>query len=129
MKVFDGNEKINFVDENNIFVGFDLGQSCCEYADWFISQNKENTIPDDKYEYIERERINDLVLLSYTFDKLFFEEVDCGDHLDAGAMVRFRLVADNKPDLYLHIFNSHNGYYSHGFEMKDNGRIIKSDSV
>ena len=30
---------INFVDENNVFVGYDLEQQCCEEADWFFTDN------------------------------------------------------------------------------------------
>ena len=43
MKIFEGKEsswsdKVNFVDGNDVFVGYDLGQCCCENADWFISE-------------------------------------------------------------------------------------------
>ena len=37
MKILEIGEKINFIDENNVFVGYDLGQNCCENASWFIS--------------------------------------------------------------------------------------------
>ena len=29
MKKFETGSKINFVDENNVFVGYDLSQNCC----------------------------------------------------------------------------------------------------
>jgi hypothetical protein len=60
----------------------------------------------------------------YRFDPDYFEDViparsKYGSNvLDEGGMVRFRLVAEGKPDLYLHLFNSHNGYYSHGFNVE-----------
>lgn len=108
MKVFDKGGKINFVDENNVFVGYDTNQSCCENADYFISTKKENEDMDSK----------DFNLEPYSFDKDGFEEVDSPKGLDAGGMVRFRLVAPDLPDLYLHLYNAHNGYYGHGFEAK-----------
>jgi hypothetical protein len=44
MKKFEDNGKINFVDENNVFMGYDMERSCCEVADWFISPKEENEI-------------------------------------------------------------------------------------
>jgi hypothetical protein len=29
--------KVNFIDSNNVILGYDLGQSCCEHAFWTIS--------------------------------------------------------------------------------------------
>ena len=37
MKVFDRDGKVNFVDENNVILGYDMNQNCCEDADWFIT--------------------------------------------------------------------------------------------
>lgn len=36
---------------------------------------------------------------------------------DGGGAASFRLVSETGRDLFLTIFNFHNGYYSHGFEM------------
>ncbi len=121
MKAFFVGEKVNFVDENNIFVGYDLGQDCCEYADWFVAdQITPYTYDPDA----APKEVPDIE--AYNFDKDFFQCVDSGD-LDEGGMVAFRLVADEKPDLYLHLFNSHNGYYGHGFEVKHGGEIVRND--
>lgn len=119
MKIFKKeDEKVNFVDINNVLIGYDMRQDCCEYADWFISETKE-----DK----EKGRDKKIVDYSgYVFDVTYFEEIDAPGG-DAGKMVRFKLMADNKPDLYLHIFNCHNGYYGHGFEATINGKKWKND--
>lgn len=108
MKKFNKDDKINFVDENNVFVGYDLIRSCCEHADWFISDKEKDTTGDiaNKYD-----------ISAYVFDTKYFAEVASND-VDAGGMVRFKLVSPDKPNLFLHLFNSHNGYYSHGFEAK-----------
>ncbi len=113
MKIFDKDSKINFVDENNVFVGYDMGQDCCELADWFISEKAGKNIINEK------EVKNTPDILEYSFDAQYFQEVDSPD-VDEGRMVRFKLVAKDKPDLYLHIFNAHNGYYGHGFEATIN---------
>jgi|WetSurSiteA1Bulk_404760.scaffolds.fasta_scaffold207046_1 hypothetical protein len=117
MKIFENKadsweDKVNFVDDNNVFVGYDMGQSCCEYADWFISTSEKDDIQEDKGIITGLE--------DYLFDTNYFAEVP-SKVLDEGSMVRFKLISKNKPDLYLHLFNSHNGYYSHGFEANVNG--------
>jgi len=129
MKILDQHEKwsdkVNFVDVNNVFVGYNLSQDCCEHADWFISDKQES---EARYEENEEERkVPDVT--SYNFDKEYFETVQVGGEFDGGGMVRFRLVAEDKPDLYLHLYNIHNGYYSHGFEFKINDTVIQSGSI
>lgn len=37
MKIFDKDGKVNFVDENNVIVGYDTNQHCSEHAGWFIA--------------------------------------------------------------------------------------------
>lgn len=126
MKIFTGNEsswmeKVNFVDENGVFVGYDMGQDCCEHADWFIADQITPYSYKDDYDKKEVPDVTD-----YKFDKEFFQQVESSD-LDAGGMVAFRLVAEGKPVLYLHLFNSHNGYYGHGFEVKHGGETVRDD--
>jgi hypothetical protein len=111
MKVFDKNEKVNFIDENNVFVGYDTSQDCCEHADWFFAlQPQASDIPNDVDEHAD--------VSKYYFDGSYVNN-DIVDHsLDEGGIVAFRMVAKGMPDIFLHLFNSHNGYYGHGFEFK-----------
>jgi len=67
-------------------------------------------------------------LKKYSFDKKFYKHLEGGD-LDGGGIVIFKLIAPKQKNLYLHIYNSHNGYYSHGFEFKDDKEIIKKDYI
>jgi len=128
MKIFDKVdgwvEKVNFVDANNVLVGYDTTQNCCEQAGWFISEKEDNEILETGIYDLE----------PYSFDTSYFVEVEPKMHgnkdylyscLDSGSMVRFKLVAPNKADLFLHIYNSHNGYYSHGFISNINGKSWK----
>lgn len=133
MKVFEGtpkgsrDEKVNFVDENNVFVGYDMGQSCCEHAEWFIADSVLVKMPAT--------RCNGEGLENYRFDPDFceepnalqYEDMDC-DALDSGGMVVFKLT-DGHNEKYLHLFNCHNGYYSHGFEFKNGDEVIKEGSL
>lgn len=132
MKIFKDQEewyeKVNFVDKNNVLVGYDMGQSCCEHADWFIS---EEIIIEGIEDYVGKE----FELEEYVFDKGYMnspdlvKDEDGYSELDEGGIVVFKLIADSKPDLYLHIFNSHNGYYSHGFEFKDGDKVLRKGDL
>lgn len=117
MIIFDSNvdrfwgHRVNFVDDNNVFVGYDMDQSCCEYASWYISDDPVFTLEGD-----EKPEPTARVLESYVFDRDYMEDHDDG-RLDEGGAVSFRLVSEGRPDLFLFLFNIHNGYYGHGFSF------------
>lgn len=105
---------VNFIDINDNFVGFDMDGQCCEHFGWYIS--REATDDVDVVELTEAE------LVGYRFDTTFV------DIYDFDETVVFRLISDTGGVAYLHLFNSHNGYYSHGWESimggkHDSGRI------
>lgn len=113
MKVFDQQEpwpdKVDFVDHNNVVVGFDMGQYCCEQFGFHFTKDKHGetivTVTEEE-------------LAPYVFDTSRDSVVQ-----NDGCAI-FRLWADDKPDLYLVLFNHHNGYYSHGFAFKNNDVTI-----
>ncbi len=128
MKIFKDDEsswfsKINFVDKNDVFVGYDMEQSCCEHADWFISETIDPYSYNTDYDSLKAHDVE-----GYIFDKEFFLEVESCE-LDSGCQVAFRMVAEDKPDLYLSIFNSHNGYYGHGFSVEHSGETVKEGTL
>lgn len=107
-------EKVNFVDDNNCFVGYDLSEHCCEDAGWFIDISPWASIPKgkglDKLQY-------KIDFPLYNFDTSYVEEYKNERDFNEGGLVRFRLT-NGESYIYLHIYNSHNGYYSHGFEYQ-----------
>jgi len=117
MRKFEAGGKINFVDENNVFVGYDMDQDCCENAGWFVSKEKPKTIlesPDFNFD-------------EFVFDKDFFEEsVLNREEVEDGGSVLFRLIGKDNSEAFLCLFNSHNGYYGHGFNMKLGGQEVHS---
>ena len=115
--------KVNFTDSNDVFVGFDTGQSCCEYADWNLTVDEDWKF---NYDFEEREHVD---YEGYTFDTNYFKECETYGDLDEGGQVVFKLAKADCPDLYLHLFNSHNGYYGHGFEASISGELWKEDCV
>tara|TARA_R110000803_G_scaffold51154_2_gene105877 strand:+ start:144 stop:518 length:375 start_codon:yes stop_codon:yes gene_type:complete len=124
MKIFNKDYKVNFVDDNNVVVGFDDSQNCCENFGWSITKEiptytgNASTEPDEP----DTE--------GYLFDVLFYEEVHPQDkYFDCGGMVVFKLTKKGEDNLYLSLYNSHNGYYSHGFFMEVGGKRIHNNSL
>ena len=101
---------INFIDSNDNFVGFDMGGQCCEQFGWYIS--REAIAFDDYGSSVELQEED---LVGYRFDTTFV------DNYNFDETVVFRLVSDKGGVAYLHQFNSHNGYYRHGWESTMDG--------
>jgi len=121
--------KVNFIDSNDVFVGYDLTQNCCENAGWFISKEieyseyyKKGFSGDTVFSEIEKDVNKDVS--GYVFD--VSEIIEYTDPRYGGnSIVVFKMICDNKDPLYLHLFNCHNGYYSHGFECTVRGETFK----
>ena len=108
------NTKVNFVDTNNVVLGYDLQQDYCEDAYWFIStsekdHNDTNTLYDHK-------NVEELDLEGYCFDHNYYQilsdKEDQEEFFTQSAI--FKLVGSkelNLPDLFVILSNTHNGYY------------------
>lgn len=117
MKIFERDGKINFVDERNVFVGFDYSEYCCESFGWSITPERPNELVCGDTE---------MDVTGYVFDPSFFEDHLLGDFdLDDGGVAVFRLVR-GEDQRFLTLWNMHNGYYGHGFEMETNGETVRS---
>jgi len=126
-KTFPG--KVNFIDSNNVILGYDLQQCCCEHAFWTISET-----PDGKNPIYEGDVLADqeIELDGYVFDPKFCERESASDSWDEGGAAIFKLLGrrsllSESPDLSLRLVNHHNGYYSHGFTFR--GSVITEDSL
>jgi len=129
MKIFNDPKtwsgKVNFVDDNNVFVGFNMASNCCEDYDWFLSHSAP-TLGNYRDDSI---RINDFEKASegFNFDVDFFERVDAEGYEDGGLAI-FRL-SKGEEELFLTLYNFHNGYYSHGFSLNVGGIDIIDSSL
>jgi len=122
VRVFEGNQdtptessrnKVNIVDENNVFVGYDFEHSCCENFGYYFTK-KLPTTKDDPLK--EDQKSCNFRHEEYQFDTKFFLELN-GEKYDEGGAVVFLLKNKWGSKVYLVLYNCHNGYYSHGFEM------------
>lgn len=123
MKVFSQDDRINFVDDQNTFVGFDYWKNCCEVFGWFISESKEISLPCWENDYnVNGETPEELP--GFNFDKTFFEENTQATGED-NYYCLFRLVNSLGEEKFLCLYNCHNGYYGHGFELAgEEGKIF-----
>ena len=122
MRIFEKDSKHNFVDENNVYVGYDSHQDCCEHADWFISDEAFYSTPEflnchlaGGGPYTAPESLKPSILDGWVFDIDFFNEVNIKDP-EKCSMAIFRIIKGEEQK-FLHLFNCHNGYYGHGFKM------------
>lgn len=134
MKIFTiktddyGSSKVNFVDKNNVVLGYETTQQCCEEADWFIADAVTRKI------LYNESKCTDLP--GYVFDTSYFIEIDYINDPDLegenllyeGKMVVFRIIKGTQQK-FIHLFNVHNGYYSHGFNFKNNNDLLRSDEL
>lgn len=108
MLVKDENGSINFIDEEDNFVGFRSYQCCCENFGWHITDSN-----DEHINVVE----NDPEFLRgflFNTDKEPTESAD-SDYGDGGSAA-FQLVNSMTGEtLCLTLYNHHNGYYSHGW--------------
>lgn len=118
MRVFNKDNKINFVDEHNVLVGFDMGQSCCESFGWSLKRSDGTVIGDEGTAQLDG--VN-LAMALFSFDTGY---CDLQDADSEAAHVQFRLIDPAGEHVYLILFNHHNGYYGHGFSMDIGGKSI-----
>lgn len=119
--------KVNFIDENNVLLGYDIDQKCCEHAGYIVLDEEPT-----KYKTSESsetiEEINNR-LKGFTFNVEYFKTIDDDSGCcDGNENVVFKATNADK-SIYILLFNCHNGYYSHGFFFKTNDVIIKEDSI
>lgn len=119
MKEFIRDGKYNFVDDNNVFVGFDSTQDCCEHFGWSLDyERKIDSIPGIN---------NGINPDGYQFDISFYEKGHVHPEDENPMFVAFfRLKKPGFQDIYLSLWNQHNGYYAHGFNFCSGDTIIKS---
>jgi len=145
MRIFEKNYKTNYIDHNDILVGFDSQQDCCESFGHRWTYKPEFSFVPSWEDECKPEPAN---LEALVFDIKFFKRED---HKWGGGRVMFRLVvpellrirndketrriqrqflADGMlTEAYLILFNHHNGYYSHGFEVTVGGNVIRNESI
>lgn len=148
MRIFEKECKINFVDEADVYVGYDTGLLCCEDWGYFFSNSPPPPSGTNWRGYEDRRiELNPEDLEPFFFDPEFFV-LNPWDASDSGH-VAFRLVRRRRTDretrhkhreavsegggyfeeIFLVLYNFHNGYYSHGFKCTVGDKVIQEGSI
>ena len=134
MKFFNRNGKFNWIDDNNVFVGFNSCQDCCEQFGFMLEGvgllAEKNCY--DSYADHRKNSNEDLHLQAdfpgFDFDTEFFERKNHVEMKDSQFnTVKFRLVHwETGAEMFLTLFNLDQTCYSHGFnvtKVSDDGII------
>ena len=117
MKIVEHAHSVNFIDENDVFIGFDTERNCCENFGWYISYSKERV--EKEFGSIDVETIE-----GYTFDVDSLKTYDELDYGDIKSSIVIKLTKKKCKHIYLHLYNEHNGYYAHGFTLREGNRLV-----
>ena len=114
--------KVNFVDENGVILGYDIETICGEDFGWFLDDAVCSVaLPQSDATQFE--------WTGWLFDPDYFMEFPSVEG-DEGGLVVFRLVKPKTEtsvaeEKFLHLFNFHNGYYSHGFSFAAGSQMLQ----
>lgn len=120
IKLFETGTKLNFIDDRNVFAGFDFEQACCEWFGWRVLVDGRC----DVYAQGDADKPGALEMQDWVFDTETPPREDLTGilpdvSLDEGGAVAFRIrnewLLDEKG--WLVLYNSHNGYYHHGWKF------------
>lgn len=126
MKIFnqtkEWQEKVNFVDENNVVLGWDLSQSCCEETGWGIIDPSIKKGNGKSRAFIHSGKSSGVIdLPGWVFDPNHRK-------LISDSTMEFKIEKEGRYML-IHIWNVHEGYYAHGFTFERNGEIIEKGRI
>lgn len=121
----DGRPSMNWVDDNNRLVGFDYDNPCFgefgyEYCKFDLEAEAEHF--DNSGDCYDNPFKRVVVSEKPDLSKAFFSEEQ--PIADEG---KFKIEGSHDCN-WLVLYNYHNGYYSHGFVFKENGKeVCKGD--
>ena len=121
MRIFIKDDKNNFVDENNVFLGYDDYDDCCSDGGWFLADKPDEWLKDSFKE-------EPMDLPGWIFDTKYFRKFSSPEHDAEDDSAQFRIVNGNQ-EKFITLYNLHNGYYGKGFEFKIGDQIIKDDTL
>lgn len=106
---------VNFVDSNNVLVGYDMNRDCCEEFGYYFTKD----VPKGRSESGDNndDKIIEPDISNFNFD------TTTGVVEDLDSCVYFKLD-DGTNTIYLVFYNYHNGYYAHGWDF-----VIDEDNL
>ena len=126
-------DKINFIDSNDHFLGFDLVEKCCENFGWGVENAftrevilSSQSFPEDTTDthtldgYVFPEDCYVGVEQNYlTYEEWEEEHGDSDEDWEPeGGVAVFAAVHPTKDPIYIKLYNHHSGYYAHLWTFK-----------
>jgi len=112
MRIFKHKESVNFIDENDVFLGYSLDNSCCSHSAFELTWDKAGK---KKINFSNFDEINEIIK-GYEFDTKYmdkhFDEKD-----NSYGFAVFRMTRKGASNIYVVLKNHHNGNYWNGFEL------------
>lgn len=130
VKYVDG--RINFIDENDHFLGCEMDHQCCEDTNWEVrlgSELGELILSGSNEDVVDDET----TLSGYYFpNDCFYGEAVLPDSQETDGEMRVNSVCfraihsdEEKEDIFITISNDHDGYYYHMWEFKRNESLLR----
>ena len=119
MKIFERTSKsgwgnrLNVVDENNVVVGYSYDSQCCENFGYYFTKKEPIKLHEEPIEEKSFDHNG------YVFDIRYNKDIPWSEDYDEGVATSFKLTKQGQPDIFLVLYNHHNGYYAHGWDMKN----------
>ena len=112
MRIFKHKESVNFIDKNDVFLGYSLENSCCSHSGFELALDKACK------KKIEFETIDDVnkIIEGYEFDTKYMNKYFDKKDNSYGFAV-FRMTKKGSGNIYVILKNHHNGNYWNGFEL------------
>ena len=119
MKIFKTENpvyRINFVDDSDVFLAYDFTEQESEDFGYSIHKGKwDGNAYIYEYSCLPMSELED-----YSFDTDYSEMDEYGSR-DVLTRATFRLIDQEENEIFLTLFNSHNGKNFHAFEMTQDG--------
>lgn len=104
MLIKESDGSISFIDKNDAFVDFDYTQDCCECFGWYVASEPAT---ESNLEYSE---LTEHFWFDTTTEPVAIEDLDD----EEGGIIAFKCT-NGAIEVWLHLYNYHNGYYGHGW--------------
>ena len=110
MLIKEDRDRINFIDKNDCFVGFDWYAQCCESFGYYVAikVTEDESLGGESLDGFFFDTSTEPVVIEHVTDNCVYAD-------DEDAVVAFKCINDSGDVRYLHLYNHHNGYYSHGW--------------
>ena len=118
IKEIETGHSVNWADDKYM-VGFETSHQCCEQTGWTF-------VDEEGKELGLKPLLDDYVFTGEFIEDLKVKGLDDDSIIESSGCFNaaFEIKSNSDEKCYLVIYNYHNGYYSHGFEFRENKSLL-----